>query len=356
MRVLARHIASTSSLAEVLSMAAHTVRQHLGYEQVAIYLAEPDTGDLTLCAVAVAEPSQVPPAQYHLPRGEGTPGQAVAQGKSVRLRGADFTPALGLAAATESSVPIWEDGRPIGALTVASSRPARAAAPAGAGDEEVLALLADQLAAAIRSAELSRREAERAGREELLTHIGQAVNSSLDLGEVLQQAVVKVGAALKADRCTLGQIDLAARVLITRHEYVSPVLYERRSLKGQMALEASLAGLAEHLQAGEVIISAEGSVHPVLHDVWGEFSGRYGIRSLAWVPILGQSPDRSYSLALMQLTHPRRWSDADVALLRAIADQLALALHNARLFDAVQQSARELQAKNEELESCVYNV
>jgi signal transduction histidine kinase/putative methionine-R-sulfoxide reductase with GAF domain len=352
-RLITRQIASTSDLAERLSQAASAIQQHLGYEYVAVYLTEPTIGDLALCAVAPAGSAHIASAQYHLPKGEGTPGQSVARGKNVRLEEGPFMPALGMTStASELSVPIWQGQRVVGALTGASSRPAAF----GPDDEQVLSLLAEHLAAAMRTADLERREAERALHQQLLIHISQAINSSLELSRVLQQAVVQIGEGLKADRCILSRLDLKANLLVTDREYINPILGERRSLKGERPFDHSPAGLAYLLVAGRVIISTEDNVHPVLQDIWDELARHYGIRSLAWVPILGQVPERSYSLCLMQVTHARRWSSDDVALLRGIADQLALALRNAELFDAVQHSAQELQIKNDELESFVYTV
>jgi signal transduction histidine kinase/putative methionine-R-sulfoxide reductase with GAF domain len=352
-RLTARLIASTPDLADVLSQTARAIQQQLDYDHVAVYLTEPSTSDLALCAVASTGSSHIASAQYHLPKGEGTPGQAVTRGQAVRLGEGPFLPALGLATTvSELSVPIWQGQRAMGALTVASSRPAAFSSE----DEQLLNLLAEHLAAAMRSADFERREAERALHQQLLIQVSQAINSSLELSRVLQQAVVKIGEGLKADRCILSRLDLKANLLVTDREYINPILGERRSLKGARPFDHSPTGLAYMLVAGRVIISTEDNIHPVLQDMWDELARRYGIRSLAWVPILGQVPDRSYSLCLMQVTHARRWTKDDIALLRGIADQLALALRNAELFDAVQNSATELQAKNDELESFVYTV
>ncbi|MBI3761888.1 MAG: GAF domain-containing protein, partial [Chloroflexi bacterium] len=328
----------------------------LGYEKVAVYLVDPVGGNLALCALAGADRSQIPAVRYHLPLGQGTPGQAALWGHHSRVD--DFgvnpesTPALDQATIAELSVPICDAGRAIGALTVASSCPAAY----GPQDEEGLALLADQLAALVRAAELFRRDSERAARELLLTYISHAVNSSLSLDQVLAQAVTEVGERLQVDRCVLSRIDLAARVILTEHEYINPMLTERRGLKGRRPLAGALELLARLQQSGQVVISTESRVPPLLRDEWQQLSQRHGVRSLAWIPILGQETDCFYSLNLMQATHPRHWNADDISLLRGIADQLALALRNAQLFDAMQRSAVELRANNAELEAFFYTV
>jgi signal transduction histidine kinase len=105
-------------------------------------------------------------------------------------------------------------------------------------------------------------------------------------------------------------------------------------------------------------VAREGEVHPMLAAIWPELASRYGVRSLAWVPILTATAatHEFYSLRLLQVTHPRHWTEAELNLLRGIAAQLAMALNNAQLFRAQLQTARELQDKNAELQSLVYSV
>jgi signal transduction histidine kinase len=72
--------------------------------------------------------------------------------------------------------------------------------------------------------------------------------------------------------------------------------------------------------------------------------------------LLDQASEDFYCLVLMQATHVRAWTADDLMLLRGLADQLSLAVRNARLFDAMQSTALELQSKNAELEAFVYTV
>ncbi|MGH2522420.1 MAG: GAF domain-containing protein [Anaerolineales bacterium] len=357
LRAITSQVTAGSDLAPILSSVVETAHRYLQFEQIAVYLVEPETGILTLGAVAGADPARIPPVVYHLAQGEGTPGRAVAERTTVRVDDfaatPDDAPALGLPNAAELSVPIREANRIIGVLTIASSQPGSI----DPVEEEELTLLAEHLAIAIRSEAFIRREAVHAAREALLTTISHAVNSSLGLSQVLQHAVAEVGQCLHVDRCALGQIDLKARQLLVEHEHINPMLTERRRLRGRrQPLVGSLKRAARLLQAGEVIVSTENDVHPMLKSVWRELSQRYETRSLAVIPIPSQSPDHFYCLGLVQVTHARRWSDDDLALLRAIAGQLALALRNAQLFEAMRQAAAELGSKNAELESFVYTV
>ena len=127
-------------------------------------------------------------------------------------------------------------------------------------------------------------------------------------------------------------------------------------MKKPQPLGHSLKLLAHWLQTGSVLTTTEDLVDPVLQEWWQDTSTRFGLRSVAWVPIRTQIEDRFYVLMLMQVTHGRRWTEDEQTLLRGIAGQLALALRNAQLFETTQLAAAQLRAKNAELEAFVYTV
>lgn len=357
LQAVARHIASTANLADVLAKAADAIYVNLGYEQVAVHLARPTIRQLTLCAVAGVEPGTILPSKYFLPCGGSTPGRAVRSGHTVLeddlAAHPDLTSALGISSiVSELSVPIYAGTEARGALTVGASQPGRF----GEEDESLLVLLAEQLAAAIRGAALYQLAADRKARELLLARISHAINGSLDAEQMLAKAVAVIGEQLKVDRCALTQVNLRSRSCITEHEFVNPLLFERRSTKRPTLLTESLSRAVEQLQAGEVLMGTEPNPAPVPADLWEQLSGRYGVRSLAWVPIPSQGKEGFYTLKLMQVTYPRQWSADDVVLLRHLADQLAIALRNAELFNDTQRSAATIKAKNIELETFVYTV
>ncbi len=357
LQAIMRQVNANPNLAEVLALAAAQVHQHWGYEQVAVHLAHPANSHLTLCAVAGVAPSAIHPSQYYLPCENSTPGRAVVLGQPVCIQNLASVPglvsALGIpSTASELAVPILGDQGGIGALTVGVSRPGDLCLDQAAP----LVLLAEQLAAVIRGAELSQHAAEREAREALLTRISQAINSSLDPNQVLAQAVTVVGEQLKVDRCTLSHINFHTRTSITEHEYVNPWLFERRSLKHRTSLADGLEEVNHRLQGGELLICTEHDTHMLPASVWGQLSQRYSVRSLAWVPIPSQHGESFYTLRVMQMTYERRWTGDDVVLLRRVADELAIALRNAELFDASQRSAAALGDKNAELETFVYTV
>jgi len=354
---ITRQIASSANLAEGLAKSVEAIRANLGYEQVAVHLTRPDSSRLTLCAVAGPALAAIFPANYYLPCSGSIPGTATIWGHACRVDDLsshpEFTSALGLAdTISELSVPILAGTEAIGALTVGATIPGCF----GAEDEALLVLLAEQLAAVIRGADLYRQAAERQAQEALLARISHAVNGSLDAEQMLAQAVAVMGELLKLDRCALGQVNLRAQSYLVEHEYVNPLLFERRSIKRPTPLMEALGEAVDRLRAGDVLISMGPEAGPLPVGLWGQLASRYGVRSLVWVPVPSPGKESFYALQLMQVTYVRRWTADDVSLLRHLADQLAIALRNAELFNDSQRSAAAIKAKNVELETFVYTV
>ncbi len=67
-------------------------------------------------------------------------------------------------------------------------------------------------------------------------------------------------------------------------------------------------------------------------------SREFGVRSLLSVPIVHQGQWLGI-VGLHQCDAPRDWEDDEVSLVRAIAQQMGIALANARLYQQVQEQA-----------------
>ena len=356
-QTLIQGAAAGHDLAATLQLTVGLIHRRLHYDLAAIYLLEPSSDQLALCAVSGAPADQIGAAAYHVRVGQGAAGRAVAAGGPVHSDqlvepAAEPLPLEAGEVQAALAVPIRAGARRLGALVVGAGQ----AVSFSADQELELSALAEQLATIILTLESAQREAEQASRERLLTHISHVANSWLNPVEMLHQAIDAVARSLRADRTALSLFDWEAGVFITDHEHNNPMLTERRSLRRRAPLAGGLAQAAAALKAGEILVSTEAQVHPALQEYWAWLVQRHGIRSLIWVPISDQSAGRLYSFSLMQVTHARQWAEADRALLAGIADQLALALRNAELFDGMRQAAAQLEAKNAELEAFVYTV
>lgn len=356
-RGLVTQLTGLTDLADVLAECVRAAREQFGFEQAAIHLPEAAGRHLALCAVA--DPLPVVSAMYYLPwEADTVPCAVFASGRALYV--ADFAtqirlkPAVSFTARSELSVPIRAGVRVLGTLTVSASQPAAFSD----NSETLLTILAAHLSAALVNDDLLRRDRERAMHERLLIDIGLAINSSLKLEEILEQAVARIGEGLQVDRCALAFCDLAQNLFVTEQEYLTPLFVERRSLKGVMPQSSHWAHLIQSLHAGQVVTANEENAPEALQVLWGKWMQRFQVKSTLWVPVLGPTleSDGFYCLQVFQVTHNRRWTPGEVQLLQTIAAELAVAVRNAHLFAAVQKSSLAVRAKNAEMEAFVYSV
>ncbi len=180
--------------------------------------------------------------------------------------------------------------------------------------------------------ELERQNA----RLQALYRAGQAVNSTLDSGAILDELV---GEAMHLTCATRGQ------VLIARQDLG---FFERHSLHGFSAEEAKLAGTVPlHLDRG--INGQAYTTHQTVcvddvRTLPGYFPLISATRSEMAVPIVrgGQV------LGNLDLQSPEvgAFRDVDLGYLAGLADQVAIALENARLYGEARRQNRELALLN----------
>jgi GAF domain-containing protein len=188
---------------------------------------------------------------------------------------------------SEMALPLISRGRVIGALDVQSKE------PEAFSDEDVAVLqtMADQVAVAVDNAQL-----------------WAEAQASLEEMEALQRRYVREQWA----------------------EYVSARAapnYERTQPGVTPLGDAVLAEVEQAMAQGEVIVQSDG----------GDGAGQAAL--VAPISLRGEVIG---ALGLHEAENKRRWTDDEIALIEAVADQMALAIENARLFEQTQsRAARE---------------
>ncbi len=227
----------------------------------------------------------------------------------------------------ELDVPLKYRGRLIGVLTVQSAR-LNAFTPL---DVATLETLAGHAATALANARLY--EAERRAREraEALYRIGQIVNSTLDPDEILDRLTAE---AVRATGAAHGS------VLVPDPERG---VFERRSLRGYSPQERERAltqplSLTEGINARAYRTRLACYVPDVRQDP-DYFPLVPTTRSELVVPLL--RGDRILGNLDLQSPQVDAFRDVDMEFLRALADQVAIALENARLYKEERQRAQE---------------
>jgi two-component sensor histidine kinase/putative methionine-R-sulfoxide reductase with GAF domain len=171
----------------------------------------------------------------------------------------------------------------------------------------------------------------------LLTETTEAVNSSLDLDEVMALIARKVAEALKADACFVYLYDEHDDQLILRATFGAQVGEESR--KPRMRIGEGLTGSSAAIR--QPVMIAEGANDDPRFKAFKNLpEGEY--ESILAVPILAR--EKLEGALNVRTRHPREFSRAEIDLLVAIAGQVAQSIQHARLYEEARRRVRELEA------------
>ncbi|PSB03900.1 EAL domain-containing protein [Merismopedia glauca] len=174
-----------------------------------------------------------------------------------------------------------------------------------------------------------------AWRETIINRIVQTMRETLILEEILQTTADQLEDAFQASSCLIFQPDAHQQM---RVNYVSKTTTEGKSLVGISC--NFYRYYQENLAKGEQVVFSEFNcdLAPELQEtVQG-----YGISSLIITPLLYRE---SYlgGINLYQRDRQRQWTDNELALVKAVAAQCAIAINQAQLYQQAQTELTERQ-------------
>jgi len=235
-------------------------------------------------------------------------------------------------------IPLFSSGgEVIGILRVLSYLPREFSV----SEVDLLQQLANGAAIALTNARLY-DETERRRREaEALARVVRSLTATLDMGAVGERIVTSVRElfGVKASTLRLLQPDGSLRALASAGE-----AFSTRSGEDVLVAGTGLASVA--VAEGRPIWSADVLNEPRIRltDQMRDYQLRSGDRSMIAVPLRAHEKIIG-SLGLADRTG-RTYSDSDVALVQTFADQAALALENARLYEEMVKLAADLSRSN----------
>ncbi|MBC7228372.1 MAG: GAF domain-containing protein [Thermoflexales bacterium] len=327
---VSEHLAASLDPEAVYRELVEGVVRAFGYDYTGLMLLDEGAGELEFVAGAGIWAGRTP-MDFRQKVGEGMIGWVARTGETLLANDVSQEPRYIAPYLTETraelDVPLKHGGRLIGVLTVQSAR-LNTFTPL---DVATLEALAGHAATAIANAQLYEQERRARERVEALYRIGQIVNSTLDPDVILDRLTAE---AMRATGAAHGS------VLVPDPERG---VFERRSLRGYSPGERERA-LTQPLSLTKGINSRV-----------------YQTRLAYYVPDVRQDPDyfplipttRSelvvpllrgdQVLGNLDLQSPQvdAFRDVDMEFLRALADQVAIALENARLYEAERRRAQE---------------
>jgi two-component system, sensor histidine kinase PdtaS len=171
----------------------------------------------------------------------------------------------------------------------------------------------------------------------LLTETIAAVNSSLDLQEVLELVASKVADALSTDACFVYLYDERADELVLRATHGTRV--EELTRTPRMRPGEGITGVAAEERA-PVMIAQQAHLDPRFKQFPNLPEDEY--ESILAVPIVAR--DTLEGALNVRTRESRTFTEAEIELLVAIASQVAQTIEHAKLYEAAQRRVAELEA------------
>jgi GAF domain-containing protein len=232
---------------------------------------------------------------------------------------------------SELALPLISRGEVIGAMTIQSAQEAAFSEE----DIAVLQTMAGQVANVIENARLFEETRSRAEELAVLNDLAQALTARLNVDQVLEETYRGVARLLDATNFFIGLYDPE------KHEIVYPINVTESVIDREISILPAEQGISGYIVRHGTSVLIEGNV--------GKWEAEHGIDSVgepanSWLGVPLMLGDQTLGvMAVQSYTDSRLYSEHDRDMLVAIANQAAVALQNAQLFEEARASERRLQ-------------
>ncbi|MGE3188122.1 MAG: GAF domain-containing protein, partial [Vicinamibacterales bacterium] len=318
---LGREVTSVLDLDELLPKIPHLIARLTPFTVFSVYLLDEKRDDLRI-AYAVGYPDEVV-RSFRLKVGQGIVGSAVLEKRPILVNDVTQEPRfVGVVPGVQSQlvVPLRHKGRVIGALNLLSDR-LGAFTPR---DEAMLRQFGAHVAQAIVNARLFESEREYADTLEMLAELGREVSAILDLDELLTRLAHLVKRLIDYRTFGIALMDDASRTL----EMKIAISYgELQQVQAVPVGEGLVGYAAAHKEA---VLVPDVSKDPRYINAVSD------VRSELVVPLLIK--DRCIGVFDLESPELDAFSKKHVELLTLLAAQAAVAIENARLYEAIRDN------------------
>lgn len=184
-----------------------------------------------------------------------------------------------------------------------------------------------------------------AQREELFNRLSQQIRKSLNLDQILQTTVQEVRQLFETDRVLIYRFGDGWHGTVVVESVIDPWCSTLGQMGADNCFPAKYAGLYQHGRV-RAIEDIEASNLDLCHV---EYLKALQVRANLIVPIVIK--DGLWGLLIAhQCSGPRRWKRTEQDLLKSLADQVGIAIRQAKLYQQAQEGARQAQAQAQRLE------
>jgi len=343
LNAIAAVVSSSLDLEEILDAALDKTLEVMGIEAGGIYLlqgaeSEDDEGILTIAAHKGVSPEFVAGID-NLKVGEGFSGHVVQTGEPLVVRDLSQDPRLTRSVVTETGfravavVPVTSREKVWGSLFVVT----RGHREFSDRDVDLLRNIGDQIGVAIENARLFDAEQRRAEQFRVIGEMGRRITSVLTTDDLLHEIVrlVKESFGYYLVGISLIEGDELIEKAGIGPPFDDPEFQSPRVKVGGDGITGWVAATGESLLVPDVSKEPRYLFVP----------GIAGTRSELCVPL--KSKEGVFGVLNVESDRLNAFDDSDLAVLQSVARQAAVAIENARLFDAEQHRAEQFRVIGE---------
>ena len=325
---ISRRTAALLALDDLLLQAVTLIQETFQYLMVGIFLVEGEELVLSASTLHALQPYL---KNFRLKIGkEGICGWVAEQGKPLVVGDVSHEPRYRSLTATgetrsEIAVPIMRSDKVIGVLDIQS-------AGFNAFNEKDLVTqqtIADQLSSSIENARLYEETRRRAERLTLINRISAASGSVLDLDDLLRTVYREVTPIFEADAFFIALYDRTANRLDFRIQVDEGVIEPPVSEPMGEGLTSRVITTRKPLLANDIGSRGIDVPRP---EAWGT-----GKMPSSWIGVPMLIGDRITGVLSVQTYRAHLYDADDLLLAATIADQVSVAVENARLYEAARQ-------------------
>ncbi|MGD1997230.1 MAG: PAS domain S-box protein, partial [Anaerolineae bacterium] len=335
LREIDQAILEAQSPQEIAQAALARIRQLLPCDRASVMLFDLKAGEGKMLAVNVSGETRIGP-EAHLPLAKFGDIEELREGEARLVRDilavsqpAPLKQTLHAEERLRSfiEVPLISRGELIGSLNLGAEEPD----VCGEEQIEVAREVADQLAVAIQNAQLLEVERRHRAELEALHQASLRLTSTLELQPVLETILEQALYPMSADDAHI--------FLYDGQRLTFGAALWAEGLQKEPYAEPRLDGLTYTVaRRGERVVIPDVDVHPLFQD-WGWGGAIVGL------PL--RVGDKVVGVMNVAFKEPHVFSEDELRILRLLADQAAIAIENARLYEEAKQRAAEMFALHE---------
>jgi PAS domain S-box-containing protein len=338
-------VRSSLDISEVFSTAVRELGLHLGVDRCSVYMRQEEVGLARNMAEYHAPAVRPAPRDFAIAQlkelvagieqngvlafDDAAHDERIGQFYNRSLRMAGVRSIMYVAIKVSDDTP--------GAFAISTTRSTRHWSET---DIALAKAVAIQTGIAIRQAELYRKAEATSAREALINRLSLAIRASLSLPEVLRTATRELGRALKASHVHLRLYDPAESLTPVEHEYVAPNAASIKHVEvsfddpiGRHFLLTSQPLVIEdalNYSGGSPDVNKHIRAHALTN----------GLRAQIDWPLSVNGNFRGV-LCIHQTDRVRHWTEDELALVEAVASQLATGIAQAELFEMTKRAKKE---------------